>query len=186
MDKAVFPISLFFALLFGTHAYLCIGQEAPKAETTESSATVSETIVADDLMTNLVPKVRAFIDAYCQDIESANLDSLMQKYAEEVDYYAWGKVPKDLIRQEKAEYFARWPQVSLDVAGNIELLALPENNQYFVSYLVNFSVHNPDKSYGAKRISGQARHIWHLHKQQGFFSIILEKQKVMYRQRAAS
>lgn len=191
MDKVLIPIPLFFFLLFGTHAYLCNGEEL-KASEAEASANLEQPVVGKTPAT-LEKKnhpysamILNFIKNYFTAVESSDLDSLLSQYAPEVDYYAWGKVTKDLIRQEKADYFARWPKVKLSLAGEVEMLPLPATDEHFVSYLVNFSVHNPARSEGVKRITGQARHVWHLRDSPDGLRIILEKQQVMYRQRHAS
>jgi len=128
-------------------------------------------------------EVRQFIEAYFEILATGNTENLMQFYAEQIDYYTWGSVDKMVVAQEKRDYFARWPQVQQNLLGEIDIKATEKVDEKLVTYLLSFTVHNPQQKHGPIRISGQARHIWRLRKTQENWEIIEEKQRVLSRQR---
>ena len=107
----------------------------------------------------------------------------MNYYADEIDYYAWGAVEKSMVKQEKIDFFERWPDIEQSLLGDLNISE--KNQQTIVNYRLHFSVHNPKaKSGEPSRIYGEAKHTWHLiFDHAGQPKITLEKQHVTKRQR---
>src|ERR1700719_3260975 len=56
------------------------------------------------------PSLLAFVQAFIQSGSSDHLESAMQFYAPNVDYYDKGAVDADLIRKEISGFWRRWPR----------------------------------------------------------------------------
>jgi len=130
-------------------------------------------------------QIHRFVQRYFQAVESADVATLLNYYADQVDYYDWGAVQKSIVRQEKLDYFERWPEVKQSLAGNIEIQSTQnQSGDTIVTYILAFSVHNPlDQNDGPHTIKGQARHTWHLNNKSGHLQITAEHQQVLMRQR---
>ncbi|GEM_PF-2725444 len=128
-------------------------------------------------------ELRAFIEHYFNVLEKGDVEQLMTFYANQVDYYTWGIVDKVLVAQEKADYFVRWPLVQQNLVGELEITSTAENSEILVTYLLSFSVYNPQQKDGPIRISGQARHSWRLRQTPEGWKITEEKQRVLSRLR---
>ena len=132
----------------------------------------------------MTKQVVNFIQGYFSALASNDIDSLMNYYADEIDYYDWGFVEKLMVRQEKIDFFERWPEIDQHLLGNLNISDHAQKT--VVHYDLHFSVHNPKrKAKEPLRIDGEAKHTWHLvFDAKGQAKIVLEKQRVTKRQRA--
>lgn len=80
---------------------------------------------------------------------SGDINGLIDCYGESVDYYKKGKSGKDVVRQDKADYFARWPERTYKPgAASVEKLS---SGDLRVTVPTAFSVKK-----GSKDVRGQA------------------------------
>ncbi len=131
----------------------------------------------------LESEIQSFTEDYFQVLGSGQVDQLMDFYADQIDYYTWGLVDKVIVAQEKQDYFARWPKVEQQLISAIKITPAKSSKDLQVTYLLSFTVENPQQKEGPKRISGQARHSWRLTPHAQGWKIIGEKQRVLSRQR---
>jgi LysM repeat protein len=70
------------------------------------------------------PAVTDFVAAFFTKNAAGDLNGLIDCYGETVDYYKKGKSRTDIVRQDKADAFARWPERSY-TPGTISAQTLP-------------------------------------------------------------
>lgn len=63
------------------------------------------------------PAVAAFVADYFAKSSGGDLTALIDLYGQTVDYYKKGKVGSDVVRQDKAVYFERWPERTYTTAA---------------------------------------------------------------------
>ncbi len=126
-------------------------------------------------------EVEDFIGRYFAAIEQADIELLLSFYAEQVEYYRWGLVRKTAIRDDKREYFKRWPNVRYTLAGAVELPDSHTKNQTPVIFYLTFNAQNPNHE-GDKRVSiGKAKQEWHLRREPSGLKIVFENQTIYTR-----
>jgi LysM repeat protein len=54
--------------------------------------------------------VTDFVAGFFAKSEAGDVNGLMDLYGDRVDYYKKGKSGKDVVRQDKVDYFQRWPK----------------------------------------------------------------------------
>jgi LysM repeat protein len=117
------------------------------------------------------PAVTRFVAAFFSKSNAGDLNGLLDCYGETVDYYKKGKAGTDVVRQDKAEYFSRWPERSYkpgaasveDVAGGDLRVTVP------TSFVVNK---------GDKRVQGEAKFVFRLRPAGESFRIVGEQSVV--------
>jgi hypothetical protein len=86
------------------------------------------------------PTLLAFVEAFIQSGASGRLDSVMQFYAPEVNYYDNGMVDKAFIRRDISELRRRWPRRGYQLFNKPVARAGPSPNQYLVSYRIGHTL----------------------------------------------
>jgi len=86
------------------------------------------------------PTLQAFVEAFIQSGASDRLDSVMQFYAPEVNYYDTGVVDKAFIRRDISELRRRWPRREYQLFNKPVARAGPGPNQYLVSYRIGHTL----------------------------------------------
>jgi hypothetical protein len=99
----------------------------------------------------------------------------MSFYADYVNYYNLGRVPKAEIRQDKARYYKRWPLQLHTIISGVRITGAADDVKQ-VDFSTRFQVRNDEKN-----ISGVASETWLVQKTGGRVAIIDEKSKVLQR-----
>ena len=86
------------------------------------------------------PTLLAFVEAFIQSGASDRLDSVMQFYAPEVNYYGKGMVDEAFIRRDISERRRRWPRRKYQLLNKPVARAGPSPNQYLVSYRIGYTL----------------------------------------------
>ena len=84
------------------------------------------------------PSLLAFVQAFIQSGASDRLDSIMQFYAQRVNYYDKGAVDGDFILSDLSDFRRRWPRREYQLLDTPVARAGPESNQFLVSYRVGY------------------------------------------------
>jgi hypothetical protein len=84
------------------------------------------------------PSLLAFVQAFIQSGASDRLDSVMQFYAQRVNYYDKGAVDGDFILSELSDFRRRWPRRQYRLLNTPVARAGPEANQFLVSYSIGY------------------------------------------------
>ncbi len=114
------------------------------------------------------PAVAKFLAGFFARSASGDINGLIDCYGPSVDYYAKGKSGTDIVRQDKAAYFERWPvRVYTPGAATMEQVA---GGDVKVTVPVAYSVKKGDK--GAQ---GEARFTFLLRPAGGSFRIVGEQ-----------
>lgn len=103
-----------------------------------------------------------------------SLDSILYYYADSVNYYARGDVPKDYIRRDLGYYFKNWDQIRCSLEGDIQLIdtARPDIKQ--VRFQSSYEVENARRS-----VSGTADNTWKVQRTRTGLKVIDQKQSVL-------
>lgn len=131
----------------------------------------------------LTQPVQSFIEHYFDALARNDVETLSHFYAETVNYYTWGMVERSLVAAEKRDYFERWPEVKQSLIGEIDIQDTAKADEKQVSFLLRFSVRNPQADTSLNRITGTARQTWCLRVLSDGFAILAEEQQVLIRQR---
>jgi hypothetical protein len=86
------------------------------------------------------PTLQAFVEAFIQSGASDRLDSVMQFYAPEVNYYRKGLVDEAFIRRDISERRRRWPRRKYQLLNKPVARAGPSPNQYLVNYRIGYTL----------------------------------------------
>jgi len=84
------------------------------------------------------PSLLAFVQAFIQSGASDRLDSIMQFYAQRVNYYDKGAVDGDFILSDLSDFRRRWPHREYQLLDRPVARAGAESNQFLVSYRVGY------------------------------------------------
>lgn len=98
------------------------------------------------------PAVNAFVSDYLAKIAGNDVNALLDLYADKVTYYRKGEASRDIVRQDKADYFARWPERSYK-PGQVAVKALPgKDGRIVVTVPVAYMVKKADKTTSGKAV----------------------------------
>lgn len=117
------------------------------------------------------PAVTDLVTGYFAKSSSGDINGLVDYYAEKVDYYKKGKRGRDVVRQDKADYFARWPERSY-TPGKATVAKLP-NGDLRVTVPTAFTVKK-----GKDQIQGKANFTFILRRSGSSFQIVGEQSQV--------
>ncbi len=96
--------------------------------------------------------VQNFIDEYLHVYESGDIESLLDFYGPNIQFFTMGKVDKNVVRKELHYYFNRWPSRRRVVTGPISISDTGDSSVKRVEYTYEYRVEK-----GAKSKSGFAR-----------------------------
>ena len=119
-----------------------------------------------------MPRAAAdLVAGYFAKSASGDLNGLIDSYGDRVDYYKKGKSGKDVVRQDKAAYFARWPERSYEPGkASVEKL---KNGDLRVTAPATFAVKSGDK-----QVRGKATFTFILKPSGDSYRIVGEKSQV--------
>jgi hypothetical protein len=86
--------------------------------------------------------LRDFIAKMVEAASSGDAQRVLPFYADRVDYFAMGLVGQDVIRSDKEEYYRRWPDVKLQLTGDVVIENGPVPNTRRVTYATTYEVAN--------------------------------------------
>jgi hypothetical protein len=86
------------------------------------------------------PSLLAFVQAFVQSGASDRVDSVMQFYAPNVNYYDKGIVDGEFIRKDVIEFRRRWPRRKYELLSDPVAHAGRQLNQYVVTYRAGFAL----------------------------------------------
>ncbi len=90
--------------------------------------------------------IEDFVYSFIRAQNQNDIDALMAFYADEVDYYSWGTVPRNRIREDKQAYFKRWPVRNYTVqSGEITITPTDMAGVYAVTYGLDYAVESPER-----------------------------------------
>ena len=118
------------------------------------------------------PAVAAFVADYFAKSSAADVTALVDLYGESVDYYKKGKAGSDVVRQDKAAYFERWPERSYKTAA--PTVAELSGGDVKVTIPVDYVVKRADKT-----VRGKATFTLLLRPAGGSYRIIGEQSAVL-------
>jgi len=126
--------------------------------------------------------VRQAIDRYFEVTARKDLDGLMALYAQEVDYLGWSWVNQAAIRHDKEAFFARWPEIHYQLAGEIHRLEISQPDETLIEFVFEYRVHNPATP-ELTGVSGQSKYTWRLKQGKDGLKIVLHREKVLTRRK---
>jgi LysM repeat protein len=112
--------------------------------------------------------VTAFVTDFFAKSDAGDVNALLDRYADTVDYYKKGKSGRDAVRQDKVDFFARWPKRTY-TPGPVTVTGTAAQGDLRVSVPVTFKAVS-----GAKTSSGQAVFTFVLRPEAGSYRIVGE------------
>ncbi len=146
----------------------------PSAEKTSDASAPKAPEVASESVAAAPAGVTDFIAGYFNKSTSGDINGLLDLYGSRVDYYKKGSTRRDIVRQDKAGYFQRWPKRSY-TPGDATVKSLPDGNLR-VTVPTTFAVKKDEKT-----VAGQATFTFVLHPVGDDFRIVAEKSVVTQR-----
>ncbi len=92
------------------------------------------------------PEIQAFVADFFVRSGAESADSLLELYADEVDFYKKGLVSKDFVRQDKTAYFQRWPTREYTVSGKPKVTDAPGTKRTRIEVPVRYKARNAEKT----------------------------------------
>ncbi|NMC48911.1 MAG: LysM peptidoglycan-binding domain-containing protein, partial [Desulfovibrio sp.] len=115
------------------------------------------------------PEIQAFVADFFARSGAENADSLLELYADEVDFYKKGLVSKDFVREDKTKYFQRWPTREYTVSGKPKVTDVPGAKRRRIEVPVRYKAKNAEKT-----ASGEAVFVFEVVSDGGSPRIVLE------------
>lgn len=115
------------------------------------------------------PEIQAFVADFFARSGAENADSLLELYADEVDFYKKGLVSKDFVREDKTKYFQRWPTREYTVSGKPKVTDVPGSKRRRIEVPVRYKAKNAEKT-----ASGEAVFVFEVVSDGGSPRIVLE------------
>ena len=109
-----------------------------------------------------------FVSSFYHDLEEDDLDRVMIHFDESVEYYSFGKKPRDYIEADIAQYFNLYPSRSLSVSA-VKLKAATAPDRVTVNFDLHSFLRNPDRDVTH---SGHSHMEWDLVKRDGAVKIV--------------
>jgi hypothetical protein len=106
--------------------------------------------------------------AFYRDMEQDNLDKLLARFDDTVDYYTYGRKDKAFIFDQLRQYFAAFPIRSFSV-GEGKAQASPSAGIVSVTFEVRYSLRNTAQGAAS---TGRSHVEWDLVKRNGVFKIV--------------
>lgn len=119
---------------------------------------------------------KSFVTDYLKATEMKDLEAVLSFYADKVDYYSKGIVPKNFIKTDKESYFKVFQRLSYSVMGDVHITDSDNPKIKQLDFIYAFSVQTPKKT-----LNGTAENVWTVQMIENRWRIIGEKQKVITR-----
>jgi hypothetical protein len=105
--------------------------------------------------------------------ENSNFIAIMSFYGEEVDFYKFGRIKKNVVAADKKSYFDKWP-MRIYVIDDIMFLPSDNRAEKKVEVKFRYSLSNKNKT-----IMGSAKAILLIQKQKDRLFIVSEKGEIL-------
>jgi hypothetical protein len=122
-------------------------------------------------------EIRNFIENHVRATERTDINSLLDDYAEEVDYYSAGVVSKDFIRKDREYFNKRWPKRTYTIIGEVQTANTSYDDEKTVQFTYDYYVQRENKS-----MRGTAKNSIRVKKMGNVLKITEEKQEVVKRE----
>jgi hypothetical protein len=122
-------------------------------------------------------RIRDFIENHLRAMQSGDVDTFLNDYAEKVDYLSAGVVSKDFIRKDKEYFNKRWPTRTYTIIGEVQTLNTSYDDQKIAQFAYDFHVQRENKA-----IRGTAKNSIRVEKIDNAPKIVGEKQEVIRRE----
>jgi len=123
---------------------------------------------------------KEFVIKYLNTQSRGNISALLNLYADVVNYFNEGDVIRDFIKQDKKNYYQRWPEVNNHLDGEVIIENTQDDNIKVVKFPINYRTHSLARKVV---ISGKAINTLTIRKTNGTIKIIDEKQEVLGREK---
>ncbi len=101
---------------------------------------------ASEAAREAAPEIQAFVADFFARSGAENADSLLELYADEVDFYKKGLVSKDFVREYKTKYFQRWPKREYTPSGKPKVTDVPGTKRRRIEVPVRYQAKNAEKT----------------------------------------
>lgn len=108
-----------------------------------------------------------FVRSFYRDLEEDDLDKVMARFDETVEYYNYGAKDRAFVTNDLEQYSAYFPSRSFSV-GEVKLTPVPNSDRVSVKFDVRFFIRNPDRDMTR---SGSSHVDWDLAKRDGALKI---------------
>ena len=122
-------------------------------------------------------EIRNFIENHVRATEGADINTLLDDYAEEVDYYSAGVVSKDFIRKDREYFNKRWPKRTYTIIGEVQTANTSYEDEKTVQFTYDYYVQRENKS-----MRGTAKNSFRVKKIGNVLKVIGENQEVVKRE----
>ncbi len=92
------------------------------------------------------PEILAFVEEFFARSGADGPDGLMEFYADEVEFYKKGLVAKDFVREDKTQYFQRWPKREYKPSGKAKVADVPGTKKKRIEVPVRYKAKNAEKT----------------------------------------
>jgi hypothetical protein len=107
-------------------------------------------------------KIRDFIQRVLSASNQGDVDTILNYYAQKVNYYKYGWVDKEFVQKDMLNFFNKWPSRKYTFQSDVKILSTSQLNEKVIKFRVDFFVHNPYKEKWPKIISGKTEATWKL------------------------
>jgi serine/threonine protein kinase len=127
--------------------------------------------------TTAAEQIRQFVAEHLRKTERTDCDGVLADYASNVDYFDNGVVNKDFIARDCSAYVKKWPQITLQLTGMIDVRESGAS-EYTVSFGYDFDARNKAKW---KTSQGHSANTWRVQNSLGEFRITYHRETVTKR-----
>jgi hypothetical protein len=116
---------------------------APIQEIAESPTPTPEQapkLQAEQLRANTTVASVMFIESFVKALSSNDLRAQLRYYADQVDYYELGQVPKDVVRKDLQHDITTWPNRTYSIDGTPEVA--PIDNGFDAKFRMKYALTN--------------------------------------------
>jgi hypothetical protein len=115
---------------------------------------------------------RAFIEYWLKTSQdNGNLDEVMNSYSDAVDFYKFGLVEENVIRQDKQKYYSRWPKRKYELKS---FALSPGERRHEAKVVITFTYEISNEK---KSLKGEAKAVLTLQSNDEGISIIGEREQ---------
>lgn len=86
-------------------------------------------------------RIKAFVRQAVQAEDSHELDAIIARYADKVDYFGDAQMDRSAVRSDKEKYFLRWTKTLNTIKGGIAVVAEADGS-HIAAYTLGFRVDN--------------------------------------------
>lgn len=120
-------------------------------------------------------EISDFLSMFINYAKNKDINSMLNCYTDEVDYFAKGEVNKNFIKKDKDEYFKRWDDINYQIVDNSLVISDLPNNSKLVEFNFKYSVYSSKRN---KKSEGIARSLLKVRQGENGLEIFDEKQKI--------